>query len=237
MLGYALLIPAIAIILTFKAYPFLLGIWFSLTDKLVGNPGEFIGLSNYLKIMKSQIFWQTAWNTVFFTTMATIFKTLLGMWLALILYRKFRFSRFTRAVILLPFSALPWLVAFTIRTARTRGWRYPALFALTVATCGSVNATALLLVGVGALRAMTFAVPAGDARTRSGRSRSARRKAGRSADGWTRRERRGSTASQVHAARAPHRRRARRRHCRDRGHRPRRARHEAGHHVLHREGR
>src|SRR5690606_6670719 len=52
------------------------------------------------------------------------------------------------SVILLPFSALPWLVAFTIRTARTRGWRYPALFALTVATCGSVNATALLLVGV-----------------------------------------------------------------------------------------
>jgi arabinofuranan 3-O-arabinosyltransferase len=52
------------------------------------------------------------------------------------------------SVILLPFAALPWLVAFTIRTARTRGWRYPALFALTVTTCGSVNATALLLVGV-----------------------------------------------------------------------------------------
>jgi arabinofuranan 3-O-arabinosyltransferase len=52
------------------------------------------------------------------------------------------------SAILLPFSALPWLIAFTIKTARTRGWRYPALFALTVATCGSVNATALLLVGV-----------------------------------------------------------------------------------------
>ena len=52
------------------------------------------------------------------------------------------------SVILLPFAGLPWLVAFTIRTVRTRGWRYPALFALTVATCGSVNATALLLVGL-----------------------------------------------------------------------------------------
>src|SRR5690606_16714428 len=52
------------------------------------------------------------------------------------------------SVLLLPFAALPWLVAFTVRTARTRGWRYPALFALTVATGGSVNATALLLVGV-----------------------------------------------------------------------------------------
>jgi arabinofuranan 3-O-arabinosyltransferase len=52
------------------------------------------------------------------------------------------------SAVLLPFAGLPWLVAFTIRTVRTRGWRYPALFALTVATCGSVNATALLLVGL-----------------------------------------------------------------------------------------
>jgi hypothetical protein len=52
------------------------------------------------------------------------------------------------SAVLLPFVGLPWLVAFTIRTVRTKGWRYPALFALTVATCGSVNATALLLVGL-----------------------------------------------------------------------------------------
>ncbi len=52
------------------------------------------------------------------------------------------------SAVLLPFAGLPWLVAFTIRTVRTRGWRYPALFALTVVTCGSVNATALLLVGL-----------------------------------------------------------------------------------------
>jgi multiple sugar transport system permease protein len=118
VLGYVLLLPAMAIILTFKAYPFALGIWFSLTSKFVGNAGEFVGLANYIRIMHSQIFWQTAWNTVFFTTMATIFKSALGMWLALILYRKFSFSRMTRAVILLPFivptvlSGLAWLWMF-----------------------------------------------------------------------------------------------------------------------------
>jgi arabinofuranan 3-O-arabinosyltransferase len=50
--------------------------------------------------------------------------------------------------LLLPYVALPWLIAFTMLTVRTKGWRYPALFALVVTTCGSVNATALLLVGV-----------------------------------------------------------------------------------------
>ncbi len=118
VLGYLLLAPTLLLIIVFMAYPFGLGIWFSLTSKLVGDPGEFIGLENFFKNFRSQIFWQTAWNTVFFTTMATIFKTILGMWLALILNRKFRFSRFTRAAVLLPFivptvlSTLAWLWMF-----------------------------------------------------------------------------------------------------------------------------
>jgi hypothetical protein len=62
------------------------------------------------------------------------------------------------SAILVPFCALPWLIAFAIKTARTRGWRYPALFALTVATCGSVNATALLLVGVAPVLWLAHAV-------------------------------------------------------------------------------
>jgi multiple sugar transport system permease protein len=118
VLGYALLAPALLLIVIFMAYPFGLGIWFSLTDKLVGNIGTFVGLRNYFKLFESQIFWQTVWNTAFFTVMATIFKTILGMWLALILNRKFRLSRFTRAAVLLPFivptvlSTLAWLWMF-----------------------------------------------------------------------------------------------------------------------------
>jgi multiple sugar transport system permease protein len=118
VLGYLLLAPALVLILIFMAYPFGLGIWFSLTDKLVGSAGQFVGLRNYAKSFQSEIFWQAAWNTFFFTAMATMFKTALGMWLALILNRKFRFSRFTRAAILLPFivptvlSTLAWLWMF-----------------------------------------------------------------------------------------------------------------------------
>jgi arabinofuranan 3-O-arabinosyltransferase len=52
------------------------------------------------------------------------------------------------SVILLAFAGLPWLLALTVRALRTRGWRHPALFGLVVATIGSVNATALLLVGI-----------------------------------------------------------------------------------------
>jgi multiple sugar transport system permease protein len=118
VLGYLLLVPALVLIITFMVYPFGLGIWFSLTDKLVGNPGKFIGLKNYFKSFESQIFWQSFFNTFIFTFAATVYKTSLGMWLALILNRKFRLARFTRAAVLLPFivptvlSTLAWLWMF-----------------------------------------------------------------------------------------------------------------------------
>jgi len=118
VLGYVLMAPALILILVFVAYPFCIGVWMSLTDKLVGTPGEFIGLGNFRKLLASDIFRTAAWNTVFFTTMATIFKAALGMWLAVLLNRKFRFANITRAVVLLPFivptvlSTLAWLWMF-----------------------------------------------------------------------------------------------------------------------------
>ncbi|MGH6917198.1 MAG: carbohydrate ABC transporter permease [Geminicoccaceae bacterium] len=118
ILGFVLLAPALILILVFIAYPFVLGIWMSMTDKLVGTPGNFVGLANYTRLLDSQIFRTAAWNTVFFTFMATVFKAALGMWLAVLLNRKFRFARITRATVLLPFivptvlSTLAWLWMF-----------------------------------------------------------------------------------------------------------------------------
>jgi multiple sugar transport system permease protein len=118
ILGFVLLTPALLLILIFIAYPFVLGIWMSLTDKLVGTPGNFVGLTNYLRLLNSDIFHTAAWNTVFFTFMATVFKAALGMWLAILLNRRFRLARITRATVLLPFivptvlSTLAWLWMF-----------------------------------------------------------------------------------------------------------------------------
>lgn len=118
ILGYVLMAPALVLIMVFVAYPFSLGVWMSLTDKLVGTPGEFIGLGNYEKLFQSDIFHTAVWNTLFFTTVATIFKAALGMWLAVLLNRKFRLANLTRALVLLPFivptvlSTLAWLWMF-----------------------------------------------------------------------------------------------------------------------------
>jgi arabinofuranan 3-O-arabinosyltransferase len=62
------------------------------------------------------------------------------------------------SVLLLPWAALPWLVGLVERSLRTRSWRHPAAFALLVATAGGVNATALVLAGLGPLLWIPFAV-------------------------------------------------------------------------------
>ncbi len=53
------------------------------------------------------------------------------------------------SVLLGPWAALPFLLAFTIRALRHGGWKYPALFAITVQIVGGVNATALLYALLG----------------------------------------------------------------------------------------
>src|SRR5262249_31535081 len=103
ILGYVLMTPALLLIVVFIAYPFSLGVWLALTDKLVSQPAHFIGLRNFTHLFESQIFWTTVWNTVFFTFSATVLKAVLGMWLAVLLNRKIRFARFIRATVLLPF--------------------------------------------------------------------------------------------------------------------------------------
>jgi arabinofuranan 3-O-arabinosyltransferase len=62
------------------------------------------------------------------------------------------------SVILLPWAGLPWLIAFLARAIRGGGWRYPAAFALVTLTISSTNLTSVVLVGIGPLLWVAFAV-------------------------------------------------------------------------------
>jgi hypothetical protein len=70
------------------------------------------------------------------------------------------------SAILMPWAALPWLIGITIRAVRRGGWRDPALFALVAMLVGGVNATSLILAGIGPVLWLPFAVWLGEARWR-----------------------------------------------------------------------
>ena len=62
------------------------------------------------------------------------------------------------SVILLPWAALPWMVALVARGLRRGGWRHAAIFAVIVQFVGSVNATALVFAGIAPVLFVLFAV-------------------------------------------------------------------------------
>lgn len=102
-LAWLLLLPTMVLLGLFIAYPFMRGLLLSVTDTRVGVPGEFVGLENFRRLASDPIFHAVVWNTCWYTFVTTIFKLALGLWLALLLNRSFRFKAFTRAFILLPF--------------------------------------------------------------------------------------------------------------------------------------
>ncbi len=65
-------------------------------------------------------------------------------------------SRFTG--LLGPWAALPFMIAFIALALRRGGWKYPALFALTVQLVGGINATALICAGLGPLLWIPYSV-------------------------------------------------------------------------------
>jgi multiple sugar transport system permease protein len=119
-LAYIFMIPGLLILLFFMAYPFFLGIYLSLTDKMVGFADfSFIGLENYKYLfLTDTIFQRTVANTFIYSFITVPFKLLLGLGLALVLNQTFHFSRFVRAGLLLPWivptaiSSLAWLMLF-----------------------------------------------------------------------------------------------------------------------------
>src|SRR2546425_802143 len=101
--AYAFVAPAFLLLLFLVAYPFVLSVWFSLSDARVGETGVFVGLDNFRRLLGSSIFLQTLQNSIVFTALALSLKIVLGMALALLLYRIGRVKRLIRGAVLLPF--------------------------------------------------------------------------------------------------------------------------------------
>jgi multiple sugar transport system permease protein len=124
VLACVLLAPTLLILTLFIAYPFLLGIWLAVSDKVVGRPGNFIGLENFRVNLNDTIFLRAFQNTFVYTFIATILKLTLGMLAALLLNHHFRFKRIVRASML-----LPWIVPTVLSTLAWQ-WMFDATFSV-----------------------------------------------------------------------------------------------------------
>ena len=123
-LGMLFMLPTAVLLLVFLTYPLGLGVWLGFTDTKIGGSGKFIGLDNYKYLVGDSLAQLSLFNTVFYTTLASILKFVLGLWLALLLNKNLPFKSFFRAVVL-----LPWIVP-TALSALAFWWLYDAQFSV-----------------------------------------------------------------------------------------------------------
>ena len=118
------LLPAVGLLMTFLTYPLGLGIYLAFTDTTIGRRGVWVGIENFQYLFSDPIFWNAVFFSVFYTSVATIGKFGLGLWLALLLNNHLPFKSLLRAIIL-----LPWIVP-TVLSAIAFWWIYDPQFSI-----------------------------------------------------------------------------------------------------------
>jgi multiple sugar transport system permease protein len=102
-LGAWFMVPAAIFLILFLAYPLGLGVWLSFTDAKIGRSGVFVGLENYEWLKDDSTFLLSVFNTILYTTVASVIKFAVGLYLALLLNERLPFKAILRAIVLIPF--------------------------------------------------------------------------------------------------------------------------------------
>lgn len=103
---YFYVLPALAVMLIVIAYPIYYTIelsFFKTPANLQMKDKIFVGLDNYVTILKSESFRDVTVNTLIWTVSSTFFAFVLGLFAALSLHREFIGRGVLRAVLLIPY--------------------------------------------------------------------------------------------------------------------------------------
>src|SRR4029453_17625023 len=106
------LLPALVLMIVLTQVPFVMSIYYSLTDWKVVPPGprEFVGLDNYINAFKDEFFRDAVWVSFQLTVGPVIGAILLGTAFAVLLDRKFLGQGLVRTLLITPFLLMPVVV-------------------------------------------------------------------------------------------------------------------------------
>jgi sorbitol/mannitol transport system permease protein len=106
------LLPALLVMIVLTQVPFVMSIYYSLTDWHIVPPGprKFIGLHNYGTLFSDSFFRSAVWVSVKLTVIPVICALLLGTAFAVLLDRKFLGRGLIRTLLITPFLLMPVVV-------------------------------------------------------------------------------------------------------------------------------
>jgi multiple sugar transport system permease protein len=114
-LAWMLCAPAVVAMLAVTAYPIIYAIVLSLRqiDLRFPDEGGFVGLDNYASVLSSDLWWTDVFNTVFLTLVSVSIELVLGMIIALVMYRAIFGRGAIRTAVLIPYGIITVVAAFS----------------------------------------------------------------------------------------------------------------------------
>jgi multiple sugar transport system permease protein len=117
-LGWLLCAPAVLVMIVVAAFPIIYAVYLSLQRYDLRFPAEahFVGLSNYGDVLSSPYWWHALWVTLIITVVSVSLEFVLGMLLAILMFRTIFVRGIMRTVALIPYGIVTVAAAY--------GWQY-----------------------------------------------------------------------------------------------------------------
>ena len=109
--AWLFMVPTLVVLAAVAGWPLLRTFWFAFTDANLAStgPARFVGVDNFVAILRDPDWWYSVRNTFFFTAVSVSLETVLGMIIALALNARFPGRGVLRAAVLVPW-AIPTVV-------------------------------------------------------------------------------------------------------------------------------
>ena len=114
--AYLFMLPAVLLLGTVVAYPFLRALYIGFTRTTSLDIGPWVGLLNYQNLYQDPFFWDSVRISLTYTISAVILKFIVGMIAALLLHRMNRFATIFTALVM-----LPWIMPEVVRAITWKG--------------------------------------------------------------------------------------------------------------------
>lgn len=113
--GLLILLPAVFVILAITLQPVISTFYLSFFEASLSKTTQnvFVGLTNYLNLLRDPVFWQTIQRTLYFTLVSVGLELLLGLGIAQLIHAKPFGWQFLRVSLIIPW-AVPTIVNGTL---------------------------------------------------------------------------------------------------------------------------
>jgi multiple sugar transport system permease protein len=117
LIGVMLTLPALVVLAGTMLYPIGWTLWLSLNSRVTALRGtpDFVGLDNYFRIAESTGFTNALWQTIGLVVASFVLEAILGLIVALALFRALKGSRIFQAIVALPLMVAPVVGALAWR--------------------------------------------------------------------------------------------------------------------------